>query len=191
MVHFLIQQTNKHRILNLFLQLERAESRLQGAEAMLAQLRKDQLIPSVRYAMLCGWQGLVERHSNDGTPHNLLLNDANTNCLNNIDLIPPYDRVILQTTYAKLSRWAVDALRHQVISANETLSCSVQAANDEDEEDSGLTLGVLPQARFILATLGMLTKEHLACGVSLLLNSGVLGLMQTILRLTGKMYHSA
>ena len=136
--------------------------------------------------MLCGWQGLVDHHSNDTTPQSPLFNDSTANCLNNINLIPPYDRVILQTTYAKLSCWAVDALRRLVISANETLSCSAQAAIDDDEEDSGLTLGVLPQARFILATLGMLTKEQLACGVSLLLNSGVLGLMQTVLRLTGK-----
>ncbi|XP_038055580.1 E3 ubiquitin-protein ligase HERC2-like [Patiria miniata] len=168
----------------LYSQLERAESRLQGADAMLAQLRKDQLIPSVRYAMLCGWQGLADRHTD--TAHPRLFQDANSHCLKNVDLIPPYDRVILQTTFAKLSRWAVDELRHQVLSANETLSCSAQVANEEEEEeDGGLTLGVLPQARFILATLGMLTKEHLACGVSLLLNSGVLGLMQTILRLTG------
>ncbi|XP_033632375.1 E3 ubiquitin-protein ligase HERC2-like [Asterias rubens] len=169
----------------LYCQLERAENRLHGAEAILTQLKKDQLIPSVRYAMLCGWQGLVDHHSNDTTPQSPLFNDSTANCLNNINLIPPYDRVILQTTYAKLSRWAVDALRRLVISANETLSCSAQAAIDDDEEDSGLTLGVLPQARFILATLGMLTKEQLACGVSLLLNSGVLGLMQTVLRLTG------
>ena len=93
-----------------------------------------------------------------------------SNCLSHVNLIPPYDRVVLQTTFSKLSRWAVDALRRHVISANVMLN------------DSGV-LGMLPQARFILATIGLLSTEHLASGVSLLLNSGVLGLTQAILRL--------
>ena len=105
-----------------------------------------------------------------------------SNCLSHVNLIPPYDRVVLQTTFSKLSRWAVNSLRRHVIAADETLSHGDWVSNDRD---SGM-LGTLPQARFILAMLGLLTTEHLASGVSLLLNSGVLGLTQTILRLAGK-----
>ena len=47
----------------LYCQLERAEHRLRGAEAILSELKKEQLIPSVRYAMLCGWQGLMDHSS--------------------------------------------------------------------------------------------------------------------------------
>lgn len=50
----------------------------------------------------------------------------------------------------------------------------------------GLSLGVLPVSRFLLATLGILTTEHRANSVSLLLNSGVLALTQTVLRLIGE-----
>ena len=50
----------------------------------------------------------------------------------------------------------------------------------------GLSLGVLPVSCFLLATLGILTTEHRANSVSLLLNSGVLALTQTVLRLIGE-----
>ena len=47
-------------------------------------------------------------------------------------------------------------------------------------------MGALPQSRFLLAHLGLLVSEHQGHSLSLLLNSGVLALTQTILRLVGK-----
>ena len=49
-----------------------------------------------------------------------------------------------------------------------------------------LSVGALPQSRFLLAHLGLLVSEHQGHSLSLLLNSGVLALTQTILRLVGK-----
>ena len=49
----------------------------------------------------------------------------------------------------------------------------------------GVSLGCLSMSRTILATLGMLTTEHHANSVSLLLNSGLLALTQTVLRIIG------
>ncbi|XP_071496413.1 E3 ubiquitin-protein ligase HERC2-like [Diadema antillarum] len=174
----------------LYLQLERAECRLEGSEAMIAQLKKQDLIPSVRYAMLCGWQGLLEPDKD---------NSASWNCLSNVNLIPPYDRIVLQTSFAKLSRWAIDALRNHILQTEEALNdgqrsgaaiatASAAAAvvgTPSGSEDERPTLGTLPQARFILAMLGLLTAEQPASGISLLLNSGVLALLQTLLRLAG------
>ena len=48
-----------------------------------------------------------------------------------------------------------------------------------------LSIGALPSSRFLLATLGLLVAEHYSNSLSLLLNSGVLALTQSILRLTG------
>ena len=53
-----------------------------------------------------------------------------------------------------------------------------------------LTLGALPPSRFILATLGVLVAEHHAHSLSLLLNSGLLALTQSILRLAGEWTHN-
>jgi len=49
-----------------------------------------------------------------------------------------------------------------------------------------LNIGVLPQARFVLAHLGLLVSDHHGNSLSLLLNSGVLALTQSILRLIGE-----
>ena len=47
-------------------------------------------------------------------------------------------------------------------------------------------MGALPQSRFILAMLGILVSEHQSSSLSLLINSGILGLSQTLMRLVGK-----
>ena len=49
-----------------------------------------------------------------------------------------------------------------------------------------LSLGALPHSRFILVTMGILMSVHQSNMVSLLLNSGILGLTQTLMRLVGK-----
>lgn len=49
----------------------------------------------------------------------------------------------------------------------------------------GLSLGALPVARFLLSALGVLTADHRSGDVCVILNSGVLGLAQTIMRLAG------
>lgn len=46
------------------LQLERAEVRLEGIDTMLKLAAKSFLLPSVQYAMFCGWQRLVPEGSN-------------------------------------------------------------------------------------------------------------------------------
>lgn len=47
-------------------QLERAEVRLEGIDTMLKLAAKSFLLPSVQYAMLCGWQRVVPEGSNIG-----------------------------------------------------------------------------------------------------------------------------
>lgn len=54
-----------------------------------------------------------------------------------------------------------------------------------NENPSGPSLGTTPQARFLLVMLSMLTLQHGAHNLSLLLNSGTLALTQTALRLIG------
>ena len=50
---------------------------------------------------------------------------------------------------------------------------------------SGYTVGAFSSSRFIIASIAMLTGEHEAVDLSLLLNEGVVGLAQTALRLAG------
>ncbi len=55
-----------------------------------------------------------------------------------------------------------------------------------NENPAGPSLGTIPQARFLLAMLHMLTLKHGANSLSLLLNSGILALTQSALRLIGQ-----
>lgn len=41
------------------LQLERAEVRLEGIDTILKLATRNSLLPSVQYAMFCGWQRLI------------------------------------------------------------------------------------------------------------------------------------
>ncbi|XP_031694188.1 E3 ubiquitin-protein ligase HERC2-like, partial [Anarrhichthys ocellatus] len=50
----------------LLKQLERAEVRLEGIDTMLKLASKSFLLPSVQYAMLCGWQRVVPEGTNIG-----------------------------------------------------------------------------------------------------------------------------
>lgn len=53
------------------------------------------------------------------------------------------------------------------------------------ENPSGPSLGTTPHARFLLVLLRVLTAQHGAHSLNLLLNSGALALTQTALRLIG------
>ena len=120
--------------------------------------------------------------------HVLLLSCSNSvpHCLADVGLISPYDRVILETAFRRINSWAVKTLREAIIYANDTFKKAEASPNTTpDDFHGGLSLGALPVARFLLATLGILTAEHNASDMSLILNSGAVGLAQTIMRLAG------
>ena len=133
-----------------------------------------------RYAILCGWQGLFSAagSSPGAIPH----------CLADVALIPPCDRILLEMTFSELSRWAVGTLRSCLVDADmyfKSLGISPGAAGSQNNKES-VSLGVLPVSRFLLAALGILSAEHQANSASLLMNSGLLALTQTALRIIGE-----
>ncbi|KAK7486952.1 hypothetical protein BaRGS_00021768, partial [Batillaria attramentaria] len=164
---------------SLYHQVGRAELRLKGIQSMLSLIHQDHLIPSVRHAILCGWQGLltVGTKPRPPLPH----------CLADVQLIPPCDRILLEMTFAELYRWAINQLRTCVIEADMAFKArGINPAHPpRDNSKEQLSLGALSPSRFILATLGVLVAEHHAHSLSLLLNSGLLALTQSILRLAG------
>ncbi|KAL5011340.1 hypothetical protein ScPMuIL_009891 [Solemya velum] len=160
-------------------QVERAEIRLKGIQNMLELVHKDYLIPSVKYSVLCGWQGLltVGKMRCDPFPY----------CLCNVNLIPPCDRILLEMAFSELYKWAIRELRNSVLQSDMTFKSKGinPAIPPVDKTKERLSLGALPQSRFILSTIGILMSEHHSNSLSLLLNSGVMALTQSILRLAG------
>ncbi|XP_061183765.1 E3 ubiquitin-protein ligase HERC2-like isoform X1 [Saccostrea echinata] len=160
-------------------QVERAQMRLSGIQTMLSLIHRDYLLASCKYAILCGWQGLltIGQRVCPPVPH----------CLSGVQLIPPCDRILLEMTYSDLYKWAIKELRAAVIQADMKFKSRGinPAIPPVDVSKERLSLGALPQSRFILAMLGILVSEHQSSSLSLLLNSGVLGLSQTLMRLVG------
>ncbi|KAB1279055.1 E3 ubiquitin-protein ligase HERC2 [Camelus dromedarius] len=165
----------------LLKQLERAEVRLEGIDTILKLAAKNFLLPSVQYAMFCGWQRLI--------PEGIDIGEPLTDCLKDVDLIPPFNRMLLEVTFGKLYAWAVQNIRNVLMDANAKFKelgiQPVPLQTITHENPSGPSLGTTPQARFLLVMLSMLTLRHGAHNLSLLLNSGMLALTQTALRLIG------
>ncbi|KAG3262427.1 HECT and RLD domain containing E3 ubiquitin protein ligase 2, transcript variant X1 [Ictidomys tridecemlineatus] len=165
----------------LLKQLERAEVRLEGIDTILKLAAKNFLLPSVQYAMFCGWQRLI--------PEGIDIGEPLTDCLKDVDLIPPFNRMLLEVTFGKLYAWAVQNIRNVLMDANAKFKelgiQPVPLQTITNENPSGPSLGTIPQARFLLVMLSMLTLKHGANNLDLLLNSGTLALTQTALRLIG------
>ncbi|XP_058886345.1 E3 ubiquitin-protein ligase HERC2-like isoform X1 [Acipenser ruthenus] len=165
----------------LLKQLERAEVRLEGIDTMLKLSSKSFLLPSVQYAMFCGWQRL--------TPEGINLGEPLSDCLKDVALIPPFNRMLLEVTFGKLYAWAIQNVRSILLAASTRFKelgvQPVPLQTITNENPAGPSLGTIPQARFLLVMLNMLSLKHGANSLSLLLNSGMLALTQTILRLIG------
>uniref|UniRef100_A0A8C4NJF8 HECT-type E3 ubiquitin transferase n=1 Tax=Eptatretus burgeri TaxID=7764 RepID=A0A8C4NJF8_EPTBU len=110
-------------------------------------------------------------------------------CLSDVELTPPYIRKLIEVSCGELHSWAVEVLRHLTLEAETCFQrAGVQPtalAVVTNEPGAGPSLGTLPQGRFLLALLGMLTAEHHASCLGLLLNSGLLGVTQCLFRLIG------
>ncbi|XP_052829652.1 E3 ubiquitin-protein ligase HERC2 isoform X3 [Octopus bimaculoides] len=161
-------------------QVERAKLRLKGIQNMLILTHKEHLIPSIKYSILCGWLGLLSLRNKvcEPVPH----------CLANINLIPPCDKILLEMTFSDLYKWAVKELRNILLQVEATLKARNlnSSRSIQDNSKECLSIGCLPQSRFLLACIGILMSQHQPNSLSMLLNSGLLGLSQSILRLTGR-----
>lgn len=108
-------------------------------------------------------------------------------CLTNVNLVPPSDRVLLESTHGKINTWALNILSASVRFADSSFKMAeLNPSTSADQfARGGISLGALPVARFLLSALGVLTADHRSADICVILNSGVLGLSQTIMRLAG------
>ncbi|RLU17868.1 hypothetical protein DMN91_010107 [Ooceraea biroi] len=160
----------------MYCQMQRARIREQGISIMEELLRRDYLVPSVRYALLNGWLGL--------TYENKSLSDGIMHCLHDIQLTTPYQKSKVILTEAKVISWAIQALRTYIIQA-ELPSKQKVSGKSSLNQGTYTWLRKLPRARFLLTILGMLTNYQCANEIGLLVNSGLLSSILTLLRQIG------
>jgi E3 ubiquitin-protein ligase HERC2 len=151
-------------------QVERAMCRMEGAKYFLELLQLHDVLPSVQHAILCGWQGVV--------PLNGILNTVLPHFLVDVELIPPRERLLLEIEFQKISDWAIVQLRNYVIVADGDVSASTGVGKLK-------TLSSIQSSRMLVPLLSILTSEHPNIVLSQLVGSGLIGLLQTVIRLTG------
>ncbi|XP_071532835.1 E3 ubiquitin-protein ligase HERC2 isoform X2 [Panulirus ornatus] len=172
-----------------FTQMERAEMRLRGIEMFLGLVQKSSFLPSVRLTLINGWLGLLPF-----APKNtLVLPD----CLENVPLVPVYQRAVLKASWAKVWEWAVGELRAHVLKAEQFCVAAhssgrlLKSRDNPTYKDSNIScrdhniLASMPLSRFVLALVCLSTRAHGGADLSLLISGGLLALIQTLLRLIG------
>ncbi|PRD31815.1 UNVERIFIED_CONTAM: E3 ubiquitin-protein ligase HERC2 [Trichonephila clavipes] len=178
----------------LYCQVERAKVRQKGYDSLLGLVKRDKIIPSVKYSLLTGWLGLIELGSNKikHLPH----------CLDNINVIPPYDRIMVEIQCTSFMTWAVKELRSCVmqleahssklaITAQEKAgtkqkTTSLLYVKETDIRNAERAFELYPFTRFPLVYIGLLFGDYRALETGLTLSSGVCALVQTILRILVK-----
>nr|CAD7453258.1 unnamed protein product [Timema tahoe] len=198
----------------LYCQVQRARIRIQGLEMISGLLQKEYLIGSVKYSLMNGWLGLAHKkqvltgQTVRLAPGRLMTGrsrfesrlgplftkwaiscaprEDSVYCLNNVQLANPYQKVEVLLAQSRVTSWAVDALREHVLLAHHHPAHSHKLRGKGSLNQGTYSwLRKIPWARFLLAILGMLTGSPHAIEVSLIVNSGVLGLVQTLLRQIG------
>ncbi|XP_043274810.1 E3 ubiquitin-protein ligase HERC2 isoform X2 [Venturia canescens] len=161
----------------MYCQIQRVKLRERGIFMIKELLKKDFLITSIKYSLLNGWLGLTHENAND-------LASGITHPLSNIQMVTPYQKVKIQLAEAEIASWAIRALRAYVIQAELPSKAKVSGKSSLNQ-GTYTWLRKLPRARFLLTILGMLTNHHHANEIGLIVNSGLLSSILTLLRQIG------
>ena len=165
----------------MVLQVERYHIRLKGVKELVQLFHTTQLIPSVRYCLLNGWQGIVHSGRRLAGPV--------PQCLAGLQLLPPYDKASLQLAYSRVLDWSMAELRRLVGGAELQVRGRIprgarmkESVNCRDQAGVG---SLQPDSRFLLTILAMLSVRYSGQELSIIFNSQAVALVQTLIRLIG------
>ncbi|KAK3907967.1 E3 ubiquitin-protein ligase HERC2 [Frankliniella fusca] len=109
--------------------------------------------------------------------------DPQWHCLDRIELVTPYDKAMVLLAQARLTSWAVGALRDLVLPLPVVVTHTGPLPRGRPPPAAPAPPHRrMPWARFVLSVLGMLTGSHQGAELSVIINSGVLSLIQSLLR---------
>ena len=142
-------------------QIGRARRRMRGVEQINELLRSSELIPSAKYSLLNGWQGNVQLGGRRAARRRPAAKTM-PQCLENIDLIPCYNRARILLAYSSVLEWVAEELQRLVRAAERQIRCRIpkgamrmkESLNHRDLHG----IGTLASSRFLLALLGTLTN---------------------------------
>ncbi|KAJ8681467.1 hypothetical protein QAD02_017254 [Eretmocerus hayati] len=161
----------------MYCQIQRVNMRKRGLLMIQELLQKDCLVTSAKYSLLNGILGLTHesRHLSSGITH----------CLESIQSVTPYLRLEIILAEARVSLWAVRALRAYVIQTELPSKSSKVSGKSSLNQGTYTWLRKLPRARFLLTIFGMLTGYYHANEIGQSVNSGLISSVLTLLRQIG------
>ncbi|QQP57480.1 Uncharacterized protein FKW44_002489, partial [Caligus rogercresseyi] len=163
----------------LHTQVKRSQVRLRGIKEMNALLDlSGSLLPSCKYYMLCGWLGTKISERAPVLPH----------CLDDIAIIPPYNRAEILVEHSKTLEWTARELNRLVSEASSKIGSRIpkgvrmkESINHRDQHG----IATLSSSRFLLSLIGMLYTELKGQELGMLLNMKVLSSVQGLLQIIG------
>ncbi|KAJ1527956.1 hypothetical protein ONE63_007889 [Megalurothrips usitatus] len=196
----------------MFCQVQRVRVRRQGLAMALDLLSRSHLVPSVKYALLSGWLGLHHPVANapvvgppggrsaegidgkaatqtdaTGAPNHGQVADLEAgsqwHCLDHIELVTPYDKAMVLLAQSRLTSWAVATFRELLLPLPpHPAGLPPPLPRGRAPAGPAPPHRRMPWARFVLSVLGMLTGSHHGAELGVIVNSGVLALVQSLLR---------
>ncbi|XP_054270101.1 E3 ubiquitin-protein ligase HERC2 isoform X2 [Macrosteles quadrilineatus] len=157
----------------MYCQIERANLRKSGLNMMLQLVKKEHLIPSVKYYLLNGWLG-------PATPrHPQQARGRVSHCLTDIHLVTTYQKVEVLLAQAELLQWTLQSLKDLVLQSEHWAKW-----HSHGLRTSFNSLRKLAWTRFVIVLVGLLTQAHQGNELSLIINSGLFPLTHYILKET-------
>ncbi|KAK5650580.1 hypothetical protein RI129_001609 [Pyrocoelia pectoralis] len=163
----------------MYCQIKRCKIRKEGLNMIKHLLNESYLLPSVKYSILNGYMGLTEDYRN---------NFKSYHCLDNVQLINPALKTGLLLSQMSVTEWCITSLRVQLMKDLPARSNKLKMHNAKVNLNIGTytLLRDIARARLLLALLGILASHgYVGVELSLLINSGVISSVLSLLRQTG------
>ncbi|XP_039287848.1 E3 ubiquitin-protein ligase HERC2 [Nilaparvata lugens] len=148
----------------MYCQVERANMRKKGISLIMELLKRDSLIPSVKYNVINGWLGQVHQKNKDRWEN-----------LEDILLVTPYQKTEIILMKNEVLQWTLDSLKKLVIQADKWAKWYSPRAPLN-------CLKKLAWTRFVLSLIGMLSQLHGRNELNLIINSGIFPIIEFILK---------
>ncbi|KAF5273445.1 hypothetical protein FQA39_LY07462 [Lamprigera yunnana] len=163
----------------MYWQIKRCKIRKEGLVMIKHLLNEPYLLMSTKYSILNGYLGLT-----DETKYNY----NSYHCLDNVQLVTPALKTELLLAQMSVTEWCIELLRNQIMKDLPNRSNKMKTQNAKVNLNLGTytLLRDIPRARLLLALLGILASHHyIATELSLLINSGVISSVLSLLKQTG------
>lgn len=160
----------------MYCQMQRYQMRKHGLQLFSNMCELTNLIDSVQYSLLSGYMGLFLAKDKQHYASTVLTDMNMITCFQKADLL---------LEHAKIIEWAMANYRRNVNSFSKQFSQTMAADKNNSNIGTYVFLKKLPTARFLLNVLGILSKNIEPNEISLIINSGVIGCILSLLRQTG------